>query len=55
MKTFRNTMTINAFIKANSQEEADEIFQNMHINFSDDGGQEIESDLIDWEINEIDD
>lgn len=53
-KEFRCTMTINVFANAKNKEKAERFFQDMGITFTHPvTGNEIENDLIDWEIEEI--
>lgn len=52
MKEYRITLTENIFIKANSEEEAQEIFEDMTIIFENDGVVH-DSDTIDVEITEV--
>lgn len=53
-KEFRATMTVNVFITADSQEEADSKFEDMEIDFRDPYTDEIlQSDLIDWDVTEV--
>jgi hypothetical protein len=48
---YRATITVNVFIIAENQEEAELKFQDMDISFHDpDDESELQSDLIDWEI-----
>lgn len=50
-KEYRATITVNVFIIAENQEEAEQKFQDMDINFYDpDDESELQSDLIDWDI-----
>jgi hypothetical protein len=52
MKQYRATMTIDVFIDADSEDEADEKFQDMEMIFKVDD-VEYGSDLIDWEIEDV--
>ena len=52
MKHFRISMTINVFVDAEDLDQAHEIAQEMGISFSSDG-QDLEQDLIDWDIDEV--
>jgi len=54
MKEYRATLTINVFINAESEEDANDIFQDMNMDFSLDD-KEFSSDLVDWEIVELGD
>lgn len=55
-KEFRCTMKVNVFIVADSQEEADSKFEDMDIEFHDpDSGDLLQSELIDWKINDVGD
>jgi crotonobetainyl-CoA:carnitine CoA-transferase CaiB-like acyl-CoA transferase len=52
MEKFSITLTVNAWIKAQSQEEAQEVFERMEIKCTDlDTKKEIESELVyeEWE------
>ena len=52
MKEYRLTLTTNVFIKANSEEEANDMFVNMEIIYKN-GGVFHDSDIIDSEITEV--
>jgi hypothetical protein len=56
MKQYRATITVNVFINAENEEEANDTFQDMEMRFTDGNSDgEFESDLIDLEIAEIGD
>jgi hypothetical protein len=55
MKEYRVTLTINVFINAEDEEDAQRKFEDMEIRFHDpDTCDELQSDLIDSEIFDID-
>jgi CRISPR/Cas system CSM-associated protein Csm4 (group 5 of RAMP superfamily) len=52
-KEYRITMTINVFIPAESEEEAQQIFENMYYEFKDDKGR-FETFLVEFgDIEEV--
>lgn len=51
-KEYRITLTINVFIPAESEEEAQKIWEDMDYEFKDDKGQ-FETFLIDSEISQV--
>ena len=54
MKQYRATMTINVFIDADSEEDAQSKFEDMDWNFQDStSNSSYDTDLIDWEIVEV--
>jgi hypothetical protein len=53
MREYRATMTINVFIKAESEEDAQNKFEELDIRFQTDNGVLCDNDLIDWEIVEV--
>lgn len=54
-KQYRATVTINVFAEAENEKEATQIFLDMGITFSHpETGNEMEQNLIDWEIKEVD-
>jgi hypothetical protein len=53
MKEYRNTMTINVFVKAESEEEANFLFQDMEIIFRNGDGSINDSDIIDEDVEEV--
>ena len=56
MKEYRATLTINVFIFAENDEDAQRQFEDLDISFNDpDNGDELQSDLIDWEITDVTD
>jgi hypothetical protein len=56
MKEYRATLTINVFIFADNEDDANAKFEDMDISFIDpDSNDELQSDLIDWELSEVDD
>ena len=55
MKQYRATMTINVFIDADSEEDAQQKFEDMDIYFGNENRNGYDSDIIDWEINEVGD
>lgn len=51
MKEYRATLTVNVFIFAEDDDEAQLKLEDMDISFNDpDNGDELQSDLIDWDI-----
>ena len=56
MREYRATLTINVFITAESEEEANDKLQDMEISFTDpDSHDELQNELIDWEVNDLGD
>jgi hypothetical protein len=53
MKEYKATMTINVFIEADSEEEAQGKFEELDMSFRDTDGNYLEDQLIDWEISEV--
>lgn len=54
MKEYRATLTVNVFIFAEDDDEAQLKLEDMDISFSDpDNGDELQSDLIDWELTDM--
>ena len=54
MKEYRATITVNVFLTAENQEEADEKFGAMELEFKDpDKDESLMSDLIDMEVTEV--
>ena len=54
MKEYRATLTVNVFIFAEDDDEAQLKLEDMDISFNDpDNGDELQSDLIDWDITEM--
>ncbi len=53
MKEYRATITINVFVNADTQEEADQKFEDMEMIFKDEDGNHYDSDIIDWDIEEV--
>ena len=56
MKEYRATLTVNVFIFAEDDDEAQLKLGDMDISFNDpDNGDELQSDLIDWDITDMGD
>jgi hypothetical protein len=53
MKEYRATMTINVFIDADSEEDAQAKFEDMDFLFQNEHRNAYDTDLIDWEIEEV--
>lgn len=53
MREYRATMTINVFIQAESEEDAQSKFEDVTMTFKDEDGNRLDNDLIDWDIEEV--